>query len=192
MDAPSQPSLQDGIDQAGSPMKLLWQQNPAPWNPENIDPEYAGWRTEQHAWHDAVALSDVSHHMFDTFIEGPDATAHPFGELARRLGVVDVVVGEQHGGNIACRCRDRVEVSGLRRARVDHDRPTRSRLTQHPCVASVEGHHVGIGREHALRALAERSALPTHAQFTRARRAVAGGGRASRACRLRPPARVRA
>ena len=74
MGAPSQPSLQDGIDQAGSPMKLLWQQNPAPWNPENIDPEYAGWRTEQHAWHDAVALSDVSHHMFDTFIEGPDAT----------------------------------------------------------------------------------------------------------------------
>jgi glycine cleavage system aminomethyltransferase T len=70
----SQPTLQDGIDKAGSPMKLLWRQNPAPWNPENIDPEYAGWREEQHAWHDAVSLSDVSHHMFDTFIEGPDAT----------------------------------------------------------------------------------------------------------------------
>ena len=71
---PSQPSLQDGIDKAGSPMKLLWQQSPAPWNPENIDPEYAGWREEQRAWHDAVSLSDVSHHMFDTFIAGPDAT----------------------------------------------------------------------------------------------------------------------
>lgn len=80
MEAPSQPSqqgrpsLQDGIDKAGSPMRLLWQQNPKPWNPENVDPEYAGWREEQHAWHDAVAFSDVSHHMFDTFIEGPDAT----------------------------------------------------------------------------------------------------------------------
>jgi vanillate/3-O-methylgallate O-demethylase len=74
MGAPNQPSLQDGIDQAGSPMKLLWAQHPAPWNPENIDPEYAGWRAEQHAWHEGVALSDVSHHMFDTFIEGPDAT----------------------------------------------------------------------------------------------------------------------
>jgi glycine cleavage system aminomethyltransferase T len=77
MGAPSQPvkpSLQDGIDKAGSPMKLLWRQNPAPWNPENIDPEYAGWRAEQHAWHEAVSLSDVSHHMFDTFIDGPDAT----------------------------------------------------------------------------------------------------------------------
>jgi glycine cleavage system aminomethyltransferase T len=71
---PGQPSLQDGIDKAGSPMKLVWQQNPAPWNPENIDPEYVGWREEQRAWHDSVSLSDVSHHMFDTFIAGPDAT----------------------------------------------------------------------------------------------------------------------
>jgi vanillate/3-O-methylgallate O-demethylase len=71
---PGQPSLQDGIDKAGSPMELVWQQNPAPWNPENIDPEYVGWREEQRAWHDAVSLSDVSHHMFDTFIAGPDAT----------------------------------------------------------------------------------------------------------------------
>ncbi len=70
----SQPSLQDGIDQAGSPMRLLWQQDPAPWNPENIEPEYAGWRAEQRAWHDGVSLSDLSHHMFDTFIAGPDAT----------------------------------------------------------------------------------------------------------------------
>jgi glycine cleavage system aminomethyltransferase T len=68
------PSLQDGIEAAGSPMKLLWQQNPKPWNPENIEPEYAGWRAEQHAWHEGVSLSDVSHHMFDTFIDGPDAT----------------------------------------------------------------------------------------------------------------------
>ncbi|HEX4287546.1 MAG TPA: hypothetical protein VH021_01425 [Trebonia sp.] len=68
------PSLQDGIDQAGSPMKLLWQQNPAPWNPEGVEPEYAGWRQEQAAWHEAASISDVSHHMFDTTIEGPDAT----------------------------------------------------------------------------------------------------------------------
>lgn len=69
------PSLQDGIDQAGSPVKLLWRQNPEPWNPENIQPEYAGWREEQAAWHSGVAISDLSHHMFDTFISGPDATA---------------------------------------------------------------------------------------------------------------------
>ncbi|HXJ25029.1 MAG TPA: hypothetical protein VNH17_04995, partial [Streptosporangiaceae bacterium] len=72
--AAQKPSLQDGIDRAGSPVALLWQQNPAPWLPENIDPEYAGWRREQAAWHEAVSLSDVSHHMFDLYIEGPDAT----------------------------------------------------------------------------------------------------------------------
>ncbi len=68
------PSLQDGIDKAGSPVNLLWKVNPAPWNPENVEPEYAGWRQEQAAWHDGVSLSELSHHMFDTFIEGPDST----------------------------------------------------------------------------------------------------------------------
>jgi vanillate/3-O-methylgallate O-demethylase len=67
------PSLQDGIDKAGSAVSLLWTVNPAPWNPENVEPEYAGWRQEQSAWHDGVALSELSHHMFDTFIAGPDA-----------------------------------------------------------------------------------------------------------------------
>lgn len=70
----SAPSLQDGIDQAGSPVKLLWKPDPAPWTPEVIEPEYAGWRQEQAAWHTGVALSDLSHHMSDTRVEGPDAT----------------------------------------------------------------------------------------------------------------------
>jgi vanillate/3-O-methylgallate O-demethylase len=67
------PSLQDGIDQAGSPIKLLWKQNPEPWVPPRVAPEYVGWRAEQAAWVDAVALMDLSYHMWDTFIEGPDA-----------------------------------------------------------------------------------------------------------------------
>jgi len=68
------PSLQDGIDQAGSPVSLLWKPGSAPWVPEVLDPEYAGWRQEQAAWHDTAAIADLSHHMSDTFIEGPDAT----------------------------------------------------------------------------------------------------------------------
>jgi vanillate/3-O-methylgallate O-demethylase len=68
------PSLQDGIDQAGSPVKLLWKPGAAPWLPEVVEPEYAGWREEQAAWHTGVSISDLSHHMFDTFISGPDAT----------------------------------------------------------------------------------------------------------------------
>ena len=68
------PSPQDGIERAGSPVALLWKPGAAPWLPEVIEPEYAGWRREQAAWHDGVSISDVSHHMFDTVIAGPDAT----------------------------------------------------------------------------------------------------------------------
>ncbi|MFF1675417.1 aminomethyl transferase family protein [Streptomyces sp. NPDC058256] len=68
------PSLQDGIDKAGSPVKLLWKPHAAPWLPEVVEREYSGWRQEQAAWHESVAILNLSHHMFDMFIEGPDAT----------------------------------------------------------------------------------------------------------------------
>nr|WSY49864.1 aminomethyl transferase family protein [Streptomyces sp. NBC_00886] len=67
------PSLQDGIDQAGSAVELLWKPDAEPWLPEGLDDEYAGWRREQAAWRSGVAFLDLSHHMSDTFIEGPDA-----------------------------------------------------------------------------------------------------------------------
>jgi glycine cleavage system aminomethyltransferase T len=68
------PSLQDGIDKAGSPVALLWKPGAAPWLPEVVEREYEdGWRAEQAAWHEGVALLNLSHHMYDLFIEGPDA-----------------------------------------------------------------------------------------------------------------------
>ncbi|MEV0636766.1 aminomethyl transferase family protein [Streptomyces sp. NPDC050619] len=68
------PSLQDGIDRAGSPVRLLWKPGAEPWTPEVVEREYAGWRQEQNAWHEGVALLNLSHHMYDMWIEGPDAT----------------------------------------------------------------------------------------------------------------------
>jgi vanillate/3-O-methylgallate O-demethylase len=67
------PSLQDGIDKAGSPVKLLWKPNAAPFKVPVVAPEFTGWREEQGAWHRAPTFSDLSHHMSDTFIEGPDS-----------------------------------------------------------------------------------------------------------------------
>jgi len=67
------PSLQDGIDKAGSPTKLLWKPNAAPFKVPVIAPEFVGWREEQGASDRSVAFSDLSHHMSDLFIEGPDA-----------------------------------------------------------------------------------------------------------------------
>ncbi|MHA5052893.1 aminomethyl transferase family protein [Streptomyces sp. SD15] len=68
------PSLQDGIDKAGSPIDLLWKPAAEPWTPEVVEREYVGWREEQAAWHEGVALLNLSHHMYDMWIEGPDAT----------------------------------------------------------------------------------------------------------------------
>jgi vanillate/3-O-methylgallate O-demethylase len=68
------PSLQDGIDKAGSPVKLLWKPNAAPFKVPVVPPEFTGWREEQGAWHRAPTLSDLSHHMSDTFIDGRDST----------------------------------------------------------------------------------------------------------------------
>lgn len=67
------PSLQDGIDRAGSPVKLLWKPNAPPFKVPVVAPEYRGWREEQAA-SQTVALSDLSHHMSDLFLEGPDST----------------------------------------------------------------------------------------------------------------------
>lgn len=67
------PSLQDGIDKAGSPIGLLWKPNARHWTVPVVEPEYVGWREEQMAWRASVAISDLSHHMSDLFIEGPDA-----------------------------------------------------------------------------------------------------------------------
>ena len=70
----SAPNLQQAIDNAGSPVALLWKPNVPAWSVPVIEPEYVGWRAEQAAWREAVAISDLSHHMSDLFIEGPDAT----------------------------------------------------------------------------------------------------------------------
>jgi glycine cleavage system aminomethyltransferase T len=67
------PSLQDGIDQAGSPMKLLWKPNPPLQTVPVVPPEFEGWEKEQHAYESGVILYDLCHHMNDLFIDGPDA-----------------------------------------------------------------------------------------------------------------------
>jgi vanillate/3-O-methylgallate O-demethylase len=74
MDPASAPTLQEAIDRAGSPVKYLWKPDVTSWQPPVLDDEYVGWREEQAAANETVALSDQSHHMFDLFIEGPDAT----------------------------------------------------------------------------------------------------------------------
>jgi vanillate/3-O-methylgallate O-demethylase len=67
-------SLQEAIERAGSAVSLL-RNSPARPTTFPVTPEFTNWRTEQHAWRDACALFDQSHHMTDLFLKGPDAFA---------------------------------------------------------------------------------------------------------------------
>jgi vanillate/3-O-methylgallate O-demethylase len=66
-------SLQDAIDRAGDAVKLLWKPNTPAQKVPVVPPEFNGWKEEQMAWHENVALLDLSHHMMDMLIEGTDA-----------------------------------------------------------------------------------------------------------------------
>ncbi|MBL4811470.1 MAG: aminomethyltransferase family protein [Rhodobacteraceae bacterium] len=67
------PSLQHAMDKAGGAANLLWKPDAPSWAVPVVKPEFTGWAAEQAAWGQGVALSDLSHHMNDLFIKGPDA-----------------------------------------------------------------------------------------------------------------------
>lgn len=65
-------NLESAIAQAGGPVPLLRNIDfPAFIFP--IEAEFTNWRSEERAWRETVALMDLSQHMNNLFIEGPDA-----------------------------------------------------------------------------------------------------------------------
>lgn len=67
-------NLQEAINEAGSPIRMLWKPGAEAWSVPVVPAEFVGWAQEQEAWRLGVALFDLSFHMFDTFFTGPDAT----------------------------------------------------------------------------------------------------------------------
>jgi glycine cleavage system aminomethyltransferase T len=67
-------TLQQALDAVGGPMRLLWKPGSPNLEVPVVPPAFADWQVEQRAATESVALLDVSHHMNDLFIEGPDAT----------------------------------------------------------------------------------------------------------------------
>lgn len=60
------------IARAGSPVTLMRNKDfPAFIFP--IEGEFTNWRSEERAWRETVALMDLSQHMTNLFIDGPDA-----------------------------------------------------------------------------------------------------------------------
>lgn len=71
-------NLQELIDSAPSLVDYFYHDTLAPHasNRAGLSPvpiEFSNWRDEQRAWRESVLLFDQSHHMPESFIQGPDA-----------------------------------------------------------------------------------------------------------------------
>lgn len=65
-------SLENRIAEAGSAAAMLYgSQDQSVVFP--LPPEFTNWRDEQDAWHSAAAFQDMSFHMYELVVEGPDA-----------------------------------------------------------------------------------------------------------------------
>lgn len=64
-------SLEDVIHQAGDPLRLLRSGRSGAY-PFPIRAEFTNWRDEQESWRTTAALMDLSHHMTDLTVQGPD------------------------------------------------------------------------------------------------------------------------
>ena len=65
------PSLEDEINNAGGPVELMRSGRSGSF-PFPIQAEFTNWRDEQESWRTTAALMDLSHHMTDLTVQGPD------------------------------------------------------------------------------------------------------------------------
>jgi Aminomethyltransferase folate-binding domain len=65
------PSLEEEINAAGGPLPLMRSGRSGVF-PFPIKSEFTNWRDEQESWRTTAALMDLSHHMADLTVDGPD------------------------------------------------------------------------------------------------------------------------
>jgi glycine cleavage system aminomethyltransferase T len=78
----SHKSLEDLLQEVGSPVKMLRESQTGPYIYPVVPTEYSNWRDEQRAWRETCILFNQSYHMTDMYVEGPDAP-----KVLERLGV---------------------------------------------------------------------------------------------------------
>ncbi len=66
-------SLEDLLHTAGNPVTMLRNSQIGAYVYPVVSYEYSNWRDEQRAWRETAVLFDQSHHMFNVYVEGPDA-----------------------------------------------------------------------------------------------------------------------
>jgi glycine cleavage system aminomethyltransferase T len=69
----SRVTLEEAIQAAGNPVKMLRSSQVGPVVYPVVPPEFTNWRDEQSAWQHTCVLFNQSFHMTDMYIEGPDA-----------------------------------------------------------------------------------------------------------------------
>jgi glycine cleavage system aminomethyltransferase T len=75
-------SLEDVLQAAGNPVKLLRNSQTGPYLYPVVPPEFSNWRDEQRAWQQTCVLFNQSYHMTDMYVRGADAL-----KLLSSLGV---------------------------------------------------------------------------------------------------------
>jgi vanillate/3-O-methylgallate O-demethylase len=66
-------NLDDAIQAAGNPVKMMRNSPLGPYVYPVVPSEFSNWRDEQRAWKETCVLFNQSYHMADMWIEGPDA-----------------------------------------------------------------------------------------------------------------------
>jgi syringate O-demethylase len=66
-------TLEDLLQAAANPVHYLRNSPSGPNVYPGVPPEYTNWRDEQQAWQKACVLFNLSFHMADLYVEGPDA-----------------------------------------------------------------------------------------------------------------------
>ena len=69
----AQQSLEQKLQSYSSPFEMLYN-NPAGVFQFPIKPEFSNWRDEQEAWKKTAIFQDMSHHMTDVVLKGPDVS----------------------------------------------------------------------------------------------------------------------
>jgi len=75
-------TLEDLIQAAGNPVDMLRHSQTGPNVYPGVPPEFTNWRDEQQAWQKTCVLFNLSFHMADLLVEGPDAV-----KLLSHLGI---------------------------------------------------------------------------------------------------------
>src|SRR6476619_6528015 len=66
-------SLEDLLQKSGNPANMLRNSQIGAYVYPVVPAEYSNWREEQRAWRESCIMFDLSHHMVNLYIEGPDA-----------------------------------------------------------------------------------------------------------------------